>query len=51
MSDYFGAVLSSQQYKADVRHGNSTRTQQGEKRGEKKTPWCFYLKGENDQKI
>lgn len=36
MSDYFGAVLSSQQYKADVRHGNSTRTQQGEKRGEKR---------------
>lgn len=36
MNDYFRAVLSSQQYKADVRHGNSARTQKGEKRGEKK---------------
>lgn len=33
MKDYCRAVLSSQQYKADVRHGNPARTQKGEKRG------------------
>ena len=36
MNDYFRAVLSSQQYKANVRHRNSARTQKGEKRGEKR---------------
>jgi len=36
MDDYFRAVLPSQQYKDDVRNGNSARTQKGEKRGERR---------------